>query len=217
MPKEAPEPLDSVRAAGQAVIALEQEAGIAGAAERARDVFVGFPDTDLPIGSAASLEQGKLERKLEHESVGRKIRAVYFGVSDVDLRKRLIAAYREMDGARHLAAANSVQAARREMYAQVRTAGIRPLEVYVVPLAAAATWAAYTWAGIAFALALIAGLIAGIPASITAQDRRRDTAIRNAKDELRNTEDSAKEAYALGYTFSRSEERTGEPDCPREQ
>lgn len=30
-------------------------------------MFVGFPDADLPIGSAASLEQGKLERKLEQE------------------------------------------------------------------------------------------------------------------------------------------------------
>ena len=198
--------------AGQAVTALEKEAGIDQEAERARNVFVGFPHSDLPSGSRASLEEGRLERKLEHESVSRRIRAVYFAVSDIELRKRLIVAYRQVDQARHLAAANSVQAARNELYARIKTGSISAGDVIGVPLSAAATWAAYTWGGLAAALALIAALIATIPSSVSAESRRRGAAIRKAEDELQFAEECAEEAFTLGVVFSRSEERAGEPD-----
>lgn len=134
-------------------------------------------------------------RRYEHEATSRRTRPIYFGVPAPDMRRRLIAAHRAMDAARHLAAAEAVAAARRTVWSAVRNGGARPVpEMISAALSAGSLWAAYTWAGPAIALALVAFLAATLPGAALGLVSRRNAAIRTAEDELRHAEEHAREA-----------------------
>lgn len=213
MPPGAPIRPEHTRKAVNAVVALEAEAGITTEAERARDVWLSFPDNDVPLYSAASIAEDKRERQLEHEAAGRRTRAVYFKVADLAMRRRLIAANRAVDAAHHLDAAEAVVTARRAVWVTVRTGGARPVpEMIGAALSAGLVWAAWTWAGAAIALAMIVFLAATLPGATLSLIARRDAEIRAAEDELRTVEDLAEEAYSRGYVFTKTEEWTGEPE-----
>lgn len=196
------------------VIELELKAGIAGAADRARNgVFLWNVDSDVPFGSRASVQEARDVRRLEHEATMRRTRSIYFSVTDLDISRSLIAAHRGMDTERHRAAHATVAAARVGLNVAVRNGGALPVsEVIGAVLSAGFVWAVQYWAGTGIALGLLAALTAFLPSSIVALLARRDAAIRAAEQELRLAEENAEEAYALGPAFTASEERSGEPD-----
>ncbi len=85
------EQMDALKRLQEACLALEEEAGISKAMERARE------GRFIPLGTMGEEASPDEYFADERDYFRRKVRDAYFSVQDVKLRKRLIAAQRKID------------------------------------------------------------------------------------------------------------------------
>ena len=201
-----------MRRAGDAVLDLEARAGVASEAARARDVFPYDTDSDAPFGSALAEAERRREEEDGHTAVVRRIRQVYFGVADADLRRALICGSREVHDLRQQASRTAVEDAATQLL-NASTAG-PSLWASVFGALASAAWSygAYHYAGVGAAIALLAAGLSIVPAVTIHHIAERDRAVRRAEDELASLKSMAEEVYRLPHAFSRWEAKTGDPD-----
>lgn len=207
-----PDPTAPLRAAGAELQELESQAGIAEQAQRARDVFPYDTHGDLPIGSPASVQQGREEEALGHRLVADRVRRLYFAVPDPETRRALISASRKVDDARNETTRMLVAQAADRVAKAVRS--VPPL-LEVVSGAIGTGLGAYSahyFFGIGVALAYIAMCVFGVAPTVIQYMGAREWRIREADAELRGMERSAEDSYAIGNTFTRTEASSGTPD-----
>ena len=201
-----------MRRAGAAVLDLEARAGIASEAARARDVFPYDTDSDAPFGSAQATAERQREEAEGHEAVVRRIRRVYFGVVDTDLRRALLSGSREVHELRRQASRTAVE----DAATQLRNASAAGPSVWASIFGALASTAwsygAYHYAGVGAAIALLAAGLSLVPAVTIHHIAARGRAVRRAEDELASVKAMAEEVYCLPHAFSRREAETGDPD-----
>lgn len=92
---------------------MRRKAGISVEAARARDVFPYDTDSDVPLGSALAAAERRREEEDGREAVVRRIRQVYFGVADRDLRRALTRGSRDMHDLRFRVSGAAVDEGRR--------------------------------------------------------------------------------------------------------
>ena len=164
------------------------QAGIAEQAEHARDVFPYDIHSDVPIGTPASIRQGREEAALGHRLVADRVRRLYFAVPDLAMRKALILASRKVDDARNGAASLLVAQSADRVTKAVQSGPPMAEVVGGVIGAAVGTYSANYFFGTGAALAFVAMGVCAVAPAVIQYMGMREWRIREADSELREIE-----------------------------
>lgn len=183
---------------------LEHQAGIDSEAARSGSLFPRGVFSDTPFGSEAGERERLEDDAIEHRMIRSKIRRLYFDVTDVDARKAIISAAREVDGLRNRVAGACVQEANDHLL-KVLNGGATAVSRWTGPAGAALfVYAIYDWHGIGAALAALAFVVWAGQIASALEGVGREGSIRDAEAQFRLSRKLAEMTYSRGFVFSRS-------------
>jgi hypothetical protein len=206
---------ERAKACNAELVALETRAGIAAVAEKVRTkppnyflVYdVGESNSDERREAIAAEEQHHKELTIRH------LRDLYFGVSDVNLRKNLIAKAREEGDLAVTFFEQELSDASANLATQ-RTTG-RDWWIWASIGGLAAIGVGFYLFGLVGALGgLLVGYVGSRRIELNAL-QARERAVKAANDELKEAERIFEEVRNEPQIFSRREASTGEPDPDR--
>lgn len=178
---------------------LHQQAGIANAVENLSPPSGFPPDLDLPFGSEEARRAREIEEEHQSRRFARKLRQLYFGVPDLELRKELIQTSRLLDEKRIAEAWAATDEARGDL------AKANELSKWWIVASAAGIGAVclgYQLAGIAGA---IGGALVGFffGRSLEADTKaRQEAAVASAEELFKLAQETARKVTDRGYIFS---------------
>lgn len=185
--------------------ALESQAGIAQKMERARE------GNFMPLGIDGEKVSPDEYFADEHDGTRRRVRKVYFGVADIELRKALIKADREFDK-------------KREQHSE---ADLREAHAEVAKAKAASKQQAWGWAAVIAVVCVaagykvydtvgaIAGAVGGFflaQGTVKGKEREASAALEQAEQDLAELKKAQYVGSLSPETFTHLEQLTGEED-----
>lgn len=189
-------------------LALEQQAGIAETIGRAYDGrYLALP-ANL---TKASCEENQEVLDSEREAIRLHIRRAYLSVSDLSLRKKLIAKFREREALK----ARYFQQEVYDAHARLNALNTSTRQWWLVAALCGAGLV-----GVGYVIFTIPGAIMGALAGLflgrameNADKHRRAVEVKQAEDDLAEAKSNLDQVASQAATFSHNEEISGEPDA----
>jgi len=237
--KAAQNPWGAQAKLAEELAALEERAGIRQKVQRVRDWAGPFIPTtlvdDTPCGSDQHEQDYEQDLEQERRDIVWGTRNVYFSVEDIELRKQLMAKFRETENATHSLFRHSVQQAQESCEAAIRRVYVDAAlnSVFAVLsgacvgalagafLASGGNLRAFVLEGTEVMLAVgsavigtVGGAIIGLFLGLYQIDKCRSSrarAVEEAKEVLRDAQATDRDVLNKGFVFKLDEVRTGEP------